>query len=102
MMKWMALSMLAAVPIAGCGEGIAVVESGSYEGAVAKVVPAEKEIYVNLDNGKKIELYFSEDTKLTQDGEAAEFSALSQGTRVRVEVKRVGKRLEPVTVEILK
>jgi hypothetical protein len=95
------LAVFAAVLLAGCGEGVSVVESGTYEGTVAEAVPEEEEIYVDLENGETIELYFNEETKLTRDDEAAEFSELSEGTRVRVEVERVGNRLEPRAVEIL-
>ena len=95
------LAILATLFLAGCGGDTAVVDSGSYEGTVAEVVPAEEEIYVNLDSGEKIELYFNEETELTREGETVEFSELSEGTRVRVDVERVGNRLEPRAVEIL-
>lgn len=84
-----------------CGEEIDVVESGTYEGVVAKVAPEEEEIYVNLDNGKKIELYFKENTVLMRDTLEVAFSELAVDQRVSVEVLKVGNRLDPIKVEII-
>lgn len=84
-----------------CGEEIDVVESGTYEGVIAKVVPDEEEIYVTLDNGKKIELYFKENTVLMRDTLEVPFSELAVDQKVVVEVEKVGKRLDPVKVEII-
>lgn len=84
-----------------CGEEIDVVESGTYEGVVAKVVPEEEEIYVNLDDGKKIELYFKENTLLMRDTLEVPFSELAVDQRISVEVLKVGKRLDPIKVEII-
>ena len=101
-------SLLGAVAVSGCDSGgqeqkeeeHAVVESGTYTGTVAEVKPEESEIYVN-SNGKELELYFIEETKLTKDGEPVEFSALEKGQKVEVKVEKVGKRLDPVSVKIL-
>ncbi len=78
----------------------AVVDSGTYTGTITEVNAEEDEIYVDAD-GKELELYFIEETELTRGGEPAEFSALEQGQEVEVEVKKVGKRLDPMKVEIL-
>ena len=78
----------------------AVVESGTYEGTIKEVNPEEREIYVD-SNGKELELYFIDETKLTKGGETAEFSALEKGQKVKVEVKKVGKRLDPLSVQIV-
>jgi hypothetical protein len=78
----------------------AVVESGTYEGTIAKVNPEEKEIYVD-SQGRELELYFTETTTLTQGDKPAEFSALKKGQKVKVVVKKVGQRLDPVSVTIL-
>jgi hypothetical protein len=78
----------------------AVVESGTYTGTIQEVNADESEIYVDAD-GKELELYFIEETELTQNGEAAEFSALEKGQKVEVEIKKVGKRLDPLSVKIL-
>ena len=106
------LSMVLALSVAGIGlagcekqsggesEEHAVVESGTYQGTIAKVNADEDEIYVEAD-GKELELYFIEETKLTKGGESVEFSALEKGQKVEVEVKKVGKRLDPMSVKIL-
>lgn len=78
----------------------AVVESGTYTGTIKEVNADEKEIYVDSD-GKELELYFIEETTLTKDGEPAEFSALKKGQKVELEVKKVGKRLDPLSVKII-
>lgn len=109
MMMVLLVFSLGSVALVGCekqggAEGEehehAVVESGTYTGTVEKVKPDESEIYVDVD-GKELELYFIEETKLTKGGEAAEFSALEEGQKVEVEVKKVGKRLDPLSVKIL-
>ncbi len=92
--------LLLTAALAGCG-GVDVVDSGSYEGVVDEAKPGEKEIYVMLDDGRKLELYFTDQTTLQQSGQPADFSALESGTRVRVNVAREGNRNVPQTVEIL-
>lgn len=77
----------------------AVVESGTYEGIIAEVNADEDEIYVEVD-GQELELYFTEQTLLTQGGEPAEFSVLAEGQTVEVEVEKVGQRLDPLSVDI--
>ena len=78
----------------------AVVESGTYTGTITEVNAEEDEIYVDAE-GTELELYFIEETKLTKGGETVDFSALEKGQKVRVEVEKVGKRLDPMSVEIL-
>lgn len=87
--------------VSACGESTDVVESGTYQGTVTKVVPEKSEIYVETGDSKTLELYFTETTTLTQNGEIADFSALQEGQQVEVEVEKTGKRLDPVSVEIL-
>jgi acetone carboxylase gamma subunit len=84
-----------------CGESTDVVESGTYEGKVKKVEAEKSEIYVETTDDKTLELYFTDETKLTKGGEAAEFSALEKGQKVEVEVEKVGKRLDPISVNIM-
>jgi hypothetical protein len=84
----------------GASEEHAVVESGTYEGTIKEVNAPEQEIYVESD-GKVLELYFTEETTLTHNGEAAEFSALEKDQRVEVEIEKVGQRLDPISVTIL-
>jgi len=92
--------LLASSVLTGCG-GVDVVDAGSYEGVVDEAKPGEKEIYVTLADGRKLELYFTDQTTLHQGGEVADFSVLESGMRVRVEVTREGNRNVPQKVEIL-
>jgi len=87
--------------LASCGGGTDVVDSGTYSGKIKKVVPEETEIYVTTDDNKELELYFTDETTLTRDGNNVEFSELSEGQEVEVKVEKVGKRLDPIKVKIL-
>lgn len=70
------------------------------EGAIAKVVARKKEIYVQGPD-KKHEFYFKPTTELTQNGQTTAFETLKEGQKVRVTYVTVGKRTDPVKVEIL-
>ena len=94
----MVVSLL--IVITSCGGKTSVVESGTYNGKIDKIEPEKTEIYVTLEDGKTIELYFTEETTLTKEGEAIEFSELAEGMTVEIEVKKVGKRLDPISVKI--
>jgi CspA family cold shock protein len=87
--------------LTSCGEKTDVVESGVYQGTVAEVEADKSEIYVKTADGKLLELYFTESTTLTKDGQTVAFSELAEGKKVEVEVKKEGKRLDPVAVKIL-
>ncbi len=87
--------------IAACGGETDVVESGTYAGTIQKVVPEESEIYVQIEDGKKLELYFIDETTLTRNGAEVSFSELEKGQQVEVKVEKVGKRLDPLAVRIL-
>ena len=78
-----------------------VVESGTYEGTITEINADEVEIYVKTDDGKTLELYFTESTTVQRDTLQASFEDLREDQRVRVEVSTVGRRLDPVSVEIL-
>lgn len=78
-----------------------VVPSGTYTGVAEKVDPEEKEIYVKTDDGKTLELYFTDNTQLLQGDQPAEFSALTEGQKLEVTIEKKGERLEPVTVKIV-
>jgi hypothetical protein len=78
-----------------------VVESGTYQVTAKKVDPEEKEIYVTMDDGKVLELYFSDATKLTQGGKDVAFDALKNGQKLEVQVEKDGAKLKPVAVTIL-
>lgn len=99
----------------GCDSDVAVKDAGTYEGKIVKVVPDEKEIYVLLDSGEKLELYFTDTTTVTKGSSSAatapaatmpaaqtlDFSALKVDDKVRVTVSRTGNRNDPVSVEII-
>lgn len=85
----------------GGGEKTDVVESGTYEGTVHEVEADKTEIYVKTADDKLLELYFTESTTLTRNGQTVEFSELAEGQKVEVEVRKEGKRLDPVSVKIL-
>lgn len=87
--------------LASCGGQTETVESGTYKGTIDKVKPDETEIYVKTKEGKTLELYFTEATKLTKDGKIVEFSKLKKGQKVEIKVEKQGKRLDPKTVKIL-
>lgn len=84
-----------------CGENTDVVESGTYQGTVKEVEPSKTEIYVETADNKTLELYFTEKTELSRNGSTVEFSELKEGQKVEVEVEKVGKRLDPISVKIL-
>lgn len=87
--------------VSACGGKTDVVDSGTYEGTIKEVEAEKTEIYVETSDGKTLELYFTDETKLTQDGEEAQFSSLTEGQKVEVTVEKVGKRLDPKSVKIL-
>lgn len=94
--------MLMLLLFSACGgESTDVVESGTYEGTIQEVNAAESEIYVQTADDKTLELYFIETTELVQDTVSVPFDSLATGQKVRVEVEKVGQRLDPLRVEIL-
>ena len=78
-----------------------VVDSGTYTVTAQRVDPDEKEIYVKTEDGKILELYFKDDTKLSQDGKDVPFSELKKGQRLEIKVEKVGNHLKPLAVVIL-
>ncbi len=100
-MTGLSMCLFCAALATGCGSDITAVESGEYEGTIAKVEVEEKEIYVDLDDERTLELYFSEETELVRDGDPVTFDVLEAGQAVSVEVEREGNRMDPVRVEIL-
>ncbi|SDG61509.1 hypothetical protein [Psychroflexus sediminis] len=87
--------------LTACGGNTDVVDSGTYEGTIEEVEADKTEIYVKTLDDQTLELYFTDQTTLTKSGEKVDFSALQKGQRVVVEVERVGKRLDPLSVKIL-
>lgn len=99
--SWMAVVAMLTLFMFGCDSGTDVVESGTYQGNVKKVVPEKTEIYVETDDNKTLELYFTDETTLTRNGETVTFDQLREGSRVEVQVEKVGQRLDPVAVRML-
>ncbi len=77
------------------------VESGTYRGTAHKVDPTEEEIYFKTEDGKLIELYLKDDTKITKGDQEAEFKALEEGQKLEVRVEKDGDKLKPLQVTIL-
>jgi len=77
------------------------VESGTYTGTIQEVNAEETEIYVKLESGDVIELYFTDTTTLSQNDEEVPFSAIRVDDRVEVTVEKTGQRLDPVSVVLL-
>src|SRR5690606_20101818 len=82
-------------------ENTVLVPTGTYTGVAREVDPAEKEIYVETNDGKLLELYFTESTQLTRNGGDVSFDQLKQGGKVEVTVENKGNKMEPQTVKIL-
>ncbi|PVY39058.1 hypothetical protein [Pontibacter virosus] len=100
--SWLAVFAMLTLFMYGCDSGgTDVVESGTYQGSVKKAVPEKTEIYVQTDDNKTLELYFTDATTLTRNGETVAFDQLQEGSRVEVQVEKVGQRLDPVAVRIL-
>lgn len=70
------------------------------EGPIAKLVAKKKEIYVQGPE-KTHEFYFKPTTTLMKDGQNVDFSTLAEGMKVRVTYVMVGKRTDPVKVEVI-
>ncbi|GAB2535415.1 hypothetical protein [Rufibacter soli] len=85
----------------GCGDKTDIVESGTYQGTLKEVEADKSEIYVKTDDDKVLELYFTETTMLTRNGDAVPFDQLKEGGKVEVQVEKVGNRLDPISVKIL-
>ena len=83
-----------------CGHSTDVVESGTYQGKIIEIEADEVEIYIKTDDGKVLELYFTDSTTLTQNGNTVPFESLQEDQTVEVVVEKVGKRLDPISVTI--
>ena len=90
-----ALSVLFSVAIA-----FAAPKEDIAEGKVVQKVPSKKEIYVMTDSGKN-EYYFNESTIVIKSGEPKSYADIPEGGHVRVTANKIGKRLDPINVEIL-
>ena len=94
------VSILTFMFFISCGQSTDIVESGTYTGTVIEVEADKTEIYVKTEDGKTLELYFTDETKLTQEDEVVPFSTLKEDQAVEVQVEKVGKRLDPISVKI--
>ncbi|MFL9843473.1 hypothetical protein [Flavobacterium rhizosphaerae] len=104
MKKTIALLAFAGLSLfTSCGENkdTDIVPSGTYQGKAEEVDADEKEIYVRTPDDKLLELYFTDATTLTKDGETVEFSTLHEGGEVEVTVEKKGNKLDPVSVKVL-
>ena len=82
-------------------ENTDLVPSGTYMGIAKEVDPEEKEIYVETEDGKTLELYFTDQTQVTKNGQTATFDDLVEDGKVEVTIEKKGKRLEPMEVKII-
>ena len=72
-------TVLSLILYMSCGQSTDVVESGTYTGKIIEVEADKSEIYVKTEDGKTLDLYFVDETKLTQDGQDVPFSTLKEG-----------------------
>lgn len=79
----------------------AVVESGTYQVTAKRVDPEEKEIYVTMEDGRILELYFGKATTLKRGGQDVAFEELKNGQRLEVQMEKDGSNVKPVAVVIL-
>ncbi|MBL7867865.1 MULTISPECIES: hypothetical protein [Bacteroidota] len=86
-----------------CGENkkTDVVETGTYQGVAEEVDAGDKEIYVRTSDNKLLELYLTDQTKISKGGQAVTFDNLKQNGKVEVTVKKEGNKLVPEAVNIL-
>lgn len=90
--------------LASCGENkhTDVVESGTYQGVAEEVDADEKEIYVRTADDKLIELYFTDETKLTSsNGDELTFKDLKENGKVEIRVEKQGNKNVPISVKTL-
>lgn len=100
-LKFIVIISTLLLSLSACGEETTVVESGTYSGTISEINADETEIYVALDSGELIELYFTDETTLTQNGEEVPFSTIEVNDRVEVTIEKTGQRLDPVTVVLM-
>lgn len=82
-------------------ENTEVVAAGTYTVTAERVDPEEKEIYVKTEDGKTVELYFKDDTKLTQAGKDVPFTTLKKGQKLEVMLEKEGNSNKPTSVKIM-
>lgn len=82
-------------------ENTQMVPTGTYTGEAIIVDAQQNEVYVRLNDTTTIELYFSNDTQIMQNGQKVAFDALQQGQKVEVDVEKSGESLKPLAVRIV-
>lgn len=98
---WLMIALLAvSVVMVGCKKD-ETVPSGTYKGKVSKVNADEKEIYVTTEDDVMLELYFTDETKLTRDGQPVDFAVLEEEQVVHVEVENRDGQMVPIAVKIV-
>jgi hypothetical protein len=103
MMKKIASFLLALSITLACSSAASALTTppnSEIEGVIVKVVPSEREIYVESE-GKKHEYYFNPMTKVVRGNEEKKYEDLQKGMRVKVSANKIGKRLDPFEVRIL-
>ncbi|MFP4354389.1 MAG: hypothetical protein ACLFUJ_04635 [Phycisphaerae bacterium] len=102
-----AIALSGILAVGGCNsEESENTPSGTYEGKITKVVPAENEIYVETADDRELELYFVDSTKLTRGAEEIDWknqdfgSLLKEGMEVKVRVENIDGKLKPVAVSL--
>ena len=93
---WCAAVLLSALFATGANS----VGNHEAEGKIVKIEAAEREIYI-FSQGEKLEYYFNKDTEVSEKGQPKRYEDLKEGQSVRVSSKKIGKRLDPLKVEIL-
>ncbi|MDN8929554.1 hypothetical protein Q0O64_14815, partial [Staphylococcus aureus] len=71
-------------------ENTDLVASGTYEGKAKEVDAEEQEIYVETTDGKVLELYFDNATRLTKGGKTVAFTELRKGSKLKVTIENNG------------
>ncbi|CAN5506119.1 hypothetical protein BH10BDE1_BH10BDE1_12990 [soil metagenome] len=99
-MHFKILTRIAIFALASVQISSAIAAVVTIEGAVAKVVPDKKEIYV-LSDGKRHEFYFTPKTEIVKGGQPVAFELLKVSGKVKVTADKIGKRLDPIKVELL-
>jgi cold shock protein len=89
------------IVLISCGRKTDFVESGVYLGTVYEVEADEMQIYVKTEDGKLLELRFTDATSLTRSGVPVDFDHLAEGQKVELELIKEGKRFDPVSVKIM-
>lgn len=90
--------------VAGCGsEGgdATSVDSGSYTGTISEVNADEQKITVAVPDSGTLDLSFSDSTEVVKNFMSMPFDSLRTDREVRVEVEKVGDRLDPKIVHLL-